>query len=424
MAKQGLVLAIDYTDEYSQAGFYSMRHNRPESVASGSEVMRYLIPSVLAYDYGEGQWLIGEAALEKSKNTNSPLYGEFIANAMFGRSETLGDLTLTYYELGAIFFGKIFEIVQKATATQNVYNVTVVLRNIVPEKKEALEEIFALLGLEKSRIKIISTAEGFAYYTIIQDKSLWDRGALLFDFSDGGLSVKKFEITGVKGRELLRIMESDSDYGFSMKDLEGGFAFDRLDAKLNGLYEDLMKSHDASCVFFTGTGFEKVWFKNTLKNISATRRAFKGNNLYVKGACFAGFMRMSERPDYPVVCNDRTKTRLSVEAKKNGEQKKIILSEASTDWFDACGSVDFVSENQQAIELEITSIVTHKTGIYRIELEGFPKRPNKTTRVEICFRHKNDTEAEIIVRDKGFGEIFPSSGAEVTVNIDLEGFIE
>ena len=47
-------------------------------------------------------------------------------------------------------------------------------------------------------------------------------------------------------------------------------------------------------VYLVGEGFEGGWMKNSLTFMCRGRRAFMGNNLYSKGACYAGMLR-----DYP-----------------------------------------------------------------------------------------------------------------------------
>lgn len=45
-----------------------------------------------------------------------------------------------------------------------------------------------------------------------------------------------------------------------------------------------------------------------------------------------------------------------------------------------------------------------------MRLPGLPKRPNKTTRLDVKLQYISQDECEIMVTDLGFGEMFPSSG--------------
>ena len=45
-----------------------------------------------------------------------------------------------------------------------------------------------------------------------------------------------------------------------------------------------------------------------------------------------------------------------------------------------------------------------------MKLPGLPKRPNKTTRLALELVFLSPKECRITVTDRGFGELFPSSG--------------
>ena len=49
-------------------------------------------------------------------------------------------------------------------------------------------------------------------------------------------------------------------------------------------------------------------------------------------------------------------------------------------------------------------------GYIGMRLPGLPKRPNKTTRLDVKLQYISQDECEIMVTDLGFGEMFPSSG--------------
>ena len=58
-----------------------------------------------------------------------------------------------------------------------------------------------------------------------------------------------------------------------------------------------------------------------------------------------------------------------------------------------------------------------------LDLSEFPDRPNKTTRVAITVAYKNAKQCSIIVKDKGFGELFKASDKMVRKNINIEEMI-
>lgn len=55
-----------------------------------------------------------------------------------------------------------------------------------------------------------------------------------------------------------------------------------------------------SSVYLTGEGFENNWYPNSLKVLCNGRRAFLGNNLYSKGACYSSMRYADPYDDGPI----------------------------------------------------------------------------------------------------------------------------
>ena len=82
--------------------------------------------------------------------------------------------------------------------------------------------------------------------------------------------------------------------------------------------------------------------------------------------------------------------------------------------------MEVILDNQDYIEL---MIVPHQDAkqkrIVKIPLDGFPKRPNKTTRVRIAVGFLDEKTMVIKIVDRGFGELFPKSDAEIRQEVSL-----
>ena len=57
--------------------------------------------------------------------------------------------------------------------------------------------------------------------------------------------------------------------------------------------------------------------------------------------------------------------------------------------------------------------------LIKIPLEGFPKRPNKTTRIRIAVGFSGENTMVLKIVDRGFGELFPMSGIEIRQEVRL-----
>ena len=89
-----------------------------------------------------------------------------------------------------------------------------------------------------------------------------------------------------------------------------------------------------SSVFLTGSGFENNWYPNSLRVLCTGRRAFMGNNLYSKGACYTALYKTKEMHDGPVYLDDSKLTeQISVKMRVNGEEVLYPLVTWGAHWY-------------------------------------------------------------------------------------------
>lgn len=424
MSRLGLIIGIDYTDKYCQACFYSHRHNRPESISTGEETLRYLFPTALCFNEETKSWEIGKNAVDYAEKNNAILFKDLMEKAVENEVCYINEFEYTYTQLIAVFLGKLIEHIQIVTAVMTIENVTVNMRNIDYQKKKIMLDAFEHLKISKSKVKLQTCSESYAYYVLNENPEFWRDGSLLFDFSEAGFFQKELNVTQQNGETFIYVTENDWSDEFTIKNLGGYNGPGLMDGKLLLMYDDIISQGLVSSVFLTGQGFEDIWFKNTLQEISDTTRIFRGNILYAKGACLAGYRRaFSDEDDYKIVCEGRTTVDISTTIRVQGIEMLVNLSKAAVDWFDAEFVNEFILEDTQTITFYIRSIFSRQRTSVEFELENFPKRPAKATRVEVEIRYESPTECVIAVRDLGFGDFYPSSNNSVVKSINLEGFI-
>ncbi len=55
----------------------------------------------------------------------------------------------------------------------------------------------------------------------------------------------------------------------------------------------------------------------------------------------------------------------------------------------------------------------------KLELEGFPVRDDKSVRVSVQIGFLDERTMVVVVKDKGFGEFYPSTGASIRQEVTL-----
>lgn len=421
MEKKGLIIGIDYQGEYCQASYYSRRHERTESIAYGGETMRYLIPTALIYDHEAKDWIIGQPAIDYAEKTGESLYRSFLENAFLGDVCTINGQKYTYTQLLAIFIGKVIELTQTATAIMGLEMITINLRRVSNEVREIMKKVIRLLKLPPDKVKLKTCAESFAYYILNEDAVIRENGVILFDFSTDGFYEKVMTRTGKSGNELYLVNERMHNQDFSIHDMGNEVLMGQMEEKLVSLYEDIASSHRISGVYFTGEGFQTMWFANALSKISETSRVFKGNNLYAKGACLASLVRSEDYEEPAILCAGKTKCTIAIEVRHMGEPILMNLSKAPCDWYEAGMKMDLILDGEESMRFFVISLSGTRNS-FDVDVSAIPKRPKKATRIELTLQFFNENEGEVTILDKGFGELFEASNTLITHRFDLSEF--
>ena len=76
-------------------------------------------------------------------------------------------------------------------------------------------------------------------------------------------------------------------------------------------------------------------------------------------------------------------------------------------------------ENQRDIEFLVTPMDPKKKKILKLSLDGFPERGDKTLRVSVSIGFLDEKTMVIVVRDKGFGELFPATDVVIREEVLL-----
>lgn len=424
MERKGLLIGIDFSDEFCKICYFNERHNSVETVVPPAGSMRYLIPSVVCFSQEKQDWIIGEEAKEYSLKTGAFLFDSLLSRTLSGEKYSLNNEELYYDSLLAVFIEKALDMTRKFAGVFPIRRVNICLRRVNMQIKEVMEQVFSKVGIEKEKLRLLNYAECFAYFISWQDPALWEDGAGIFDLSKDGFYFSQLTFSKENLRNIFYINERNCSMDLSVKDLENEVLRPRADEKLNRIYEEVKTDAETASIYFTGSGFEELWFSNTLKNISRSRRAFRGNNIYAKGACLEGYLREEGvLCRITVVCRPRTRAYISIEAKKGKKTEDVVLSPAAVDWYEASGSADFILDETRTLNFKVTSLLSREETEIAFDLSSFPERPPKTTRVRARAEYINEFECELSAVDLGFGNFFPGSGTEVKKILDLEEYI-
>ena len=88
----------------------------------------------------------------------------------------------------------------------------------------------------------------------------------------------------------------------------------------------------------------------------------------------------------------------------------LSVSLQQKQWYNTHGSVDIILDKSQRVDFFYHNTKENEIEGAACDIKGLPKRPPKTTRIRIEVSFTSQTEGVILLKDMGFGEMFPATG--------------
>lgn len=428
---QGLILGVDICDDHSQVSFFDPAQHDAAPVSIAGQLY---VPTVICKEKGTDNWLIGENAYRCALLGNGTMVDKLIK--LMGRD---GTATIEGVKYKA---SKLFEMFAERM-------LRLAMQELAPEEEEAVRSegpgeavasvVFTIykkeagimdalmhaadsLGIPRERVHMACHDEAFLFYVISQRKDLWLNQAGLFELSVAGLFY--YELSVVRGRkpQIVKVAHESLEEGFSLEILETASGKKLGDSILSSCAERLMGKKVINSVFLTGRGFEETeWAPQFLRIICAKRRVFQVSALYARGAVYMALDALNEVTSYPYMCmcEGRLGVTVSMQVRYEGRERRLVLAQAGSDWYEAKASAGVIPAGRRDIELLVTQPGSARQDRLLIPLDDFPDRPDKTTRVDIVTAFLDDNTLSVIVTDRGFGEFFPASGKVIRRDFKL-----
>ena len=143
------------------------------------------------------------------------------------------------------------------------------------------------------------------------------------------------------------------------------------------------------------------------------RRVFQGENLFSKGAAYSALLhvdRPAEIPESVFLSPDALRSNIGIEVLMREQTGYHVLLDAGVKWYNAEVEEDFILENGKEFSLVRTPVTGGETQELKVQLDGLPDRPDRTTRLRAVLSMPAADRLRVQVTDLGFGDIFPSEG--------------
>ena len=398
----GSILGLELNEEFCQISYYDREKHEPETLEAA--VDNYQIPLILGYV--NNKWLYGKEAKHLAtvdeSCTVSELYGKAVRQERMQFAGQIRDAVWLLAKFLRMALEK-FEFIDYITFSVPKTDIDI---------SKMLKGLGRLLNVPKERVFVQDFKESFCHYMFYQPKELWQYEAALFYCDRNEIRAYMLrKLKTVSGRGADMFVTVDEVANAQMKELAAVYPVLNVDKakdadeRFKAFIQSVFEKKVVSSVFLTGEGFENNWYPSSLKVLCNGRRAFIGNNLYSKGACYASYRRMSEDDEMPIYL-DETKMmeQVCLRMRVHGKEGWYPIVEWGSHWYESDGQWDVLLEDTSDIEIHIESLATGELQAETVSLTGLPERNDYALRLSIETMFLDENTCKIRFRDIGFGE--------------------
>lgn len=417
--KKGYILGYDINEKYCQISYYDETKDEPETLEAASD--NYQIPLVIGYF--QERWIYGKEAKRLATVSLGHTVTDLFERAVYREKVRLGEKTYDAVWLLAKFVELSLE------KFENIEVLTFSTPETDIDMSKMFKGIGQHLGIPKSHVFVQDYKESFCQYMIFQPKELWQYEAALFFCDEQRIKAYMLrKINAGAGHAAGTFVTVDEVANAHMKELAALYPIiseekaKDADAAFKSMIENVFEKKVVSSVYLTGEGFEKNWYPESQKVLCNGRRAFQGNNLYSRGACYTSIRKCQDSDEGPVYLDEsKLMERIALRMRVNGQEGWYPIVSWGEHWYEADGQWEVLLEEVSDIEILIESLDGEEMRVEKVSLEGMPVRTDYSLRIQVEVLFLDEKTCRLTFKDIGFGEFFPATDFQVEKVIQLGG---
>lgn len=412
----GAVIGYDLGSCTAQISYCLPASDQPETVSQIAGEEDFLIPALLAKRTDRDLWLYGKEAQECAARGEAEAVTALLEKAAAGTAVEVAGEQYDPVALLSLFLKRTLALLAPILHPDRAQAFVFTVEEVTGPVMEALHHAAALLELRTPSVYVIGRAESFFYYNISQPQELWIHDVLVCDFSLAHLKTLLF--TANRRTTPVAAFVEEAEWtdveraAWTGDETEDNREAMKLDRRFCYVLDEILADRQVTCVYLIGDGFAGEWYRESLPVLCRDRRVFLGNNLYSKGACYAGKERLDRggiSKGYAFIGKDMLKANLGMHVVRRGTDAYLALLDAGVNWYEAKKECDFLLEEKNTFSLRITPLNGKEVREVLVTLNGLPIRPARTTRIHMKVDMTDVQTVRISMEDLGFGEFFPAS---------------
>lgn len=399
MSERTLLVGYNLCNKKTQIAVYNRKTREPELIGRTEENPDAMFDTAIEMD-------------------NGVRLDGFLPKIRRGEELLVGEETYSPVRILACYFRKTLSYTRQKYPSETIKQLVVTVPGQSPEFVQVVYEALASLGIERDRAAVISHKQSYLYFALYQKPELWVNDVGLFDYSGNRLMYYQMQVDRRRSPALAGVRERD--YSDAIEIAEDDEV--RKDTVFENVVLGAIHRQILSALYMTGDGFDGGWADEAFQRLCVGRRLFKGNNLYVSGACFAA-REMGETArlsDYILLDEEMIPFHLSLMAYTDAKEQEYFLARAGTPWYQVDVQVDFIPDGDTELIIHAKNIFTKEEREFMIELDPVAGKVDRHCRLTVRVRFANVYTCIITVKDCGFGDLFPTSNRiwEKTIQFD------
>lgn len=407
------VLGYDLSNEYAQISYMGLNDDMPVTLPLVGGTEEYNIPACLFKRKEVNQWFFGQEAINYNSLEEGELIDHLWERALVGEPLTVVEKQFDPVAILSLFVKRSLSLMNSRVKNGKIVGIMFTVPELTKRAIEVLNSVRDVVAPEGCKVLFEGREESIYYYIIHQPAQLWTYDTMVYDFSERCMKSYRFSVNKttkpkvafVDGRERLGMIAGEND----------------LDETFLRIIENDEADGEISGVYLLGDGFEGDWCSESLKELCNGRRAFRGNNLYSKGACYAIFNIVTGYVDRTLIFlgKEKLKSNVGMRIDDRGEEVYRAILNGGDNWFDSKEEFDVILKQGNKFDIIITPLDGSSVREVEIVLDGLNKREDKTSRIHLKIYAESEDNLRICATDMGFGELFPSTHQLFTKSIKL-----
>lgn len=408
-----VVIGLEIENTFGKICYYTDDMEEPATyVTEGDNPTCYI--DAIAYKYkGNNNWCFGREGYKAYMLGECLKVDDFIEMAFNYGAVTVEE---TEYDARAImqaYISHMLGCIEEDIADKKIGVIAVCTQNYEYDYINFLKEMIEAVAGEVS-IEFFSKDDCFGYYVSASKDELKKNDVAIFELYNSEIICRYVTKGKYQKQPVCVVINSSSEIEATEKE--------KIDAYIAEYARKKLDRKIMSSVYITGSEFEKSRdYEKFYKTVCNRRRVFVGQNIYIKGACYAAVKEClgSKKNEVYMLCDDRIMSDVDIEIIVNEQPKILRTIYAGSRWIDIDKSYEFIRAGAGNLNILSTSIENGVKERNIIGIGRYSDRPDKTTRIHVDIRAKNSKQLEIKVKDMGFGNMHKVTGEVINRQIML-----